>query len=234
MAIFDQEHRPPEADELDTAHAVARVLLGALPIVGAPASELLNRIVAPPLERRRDEWMEDVGAALRKMEETGGLNLEALRDNPAFIDVAMQATQAALRTSREEKRAALRNALLNSAGPGAPDVQLQLVFVSIVDAFTDWHLTILSYFANPREWFQRNNPEFRSNLTAGSPLDILRYAYPEIVADRALFGLVWNELYTRGLVNTSNLVVTMSAGGMWDKRTTPLGDKFLKYIDSPE
>jgi len=41
------------------------------------------------------------------------------------------------------------------------------------------------------------------------------------------------ELYADGLMNTGNLNVTMSSRGMADKRTTSLGDKFIKFISQP-
>ena len=60
MAIFDQEHRPPEPCIADALHALARSGLDALPYVGAACAELLTLVVTPSLERRRHEWMEDV------------------------------------------------------------------------------------------------------------------------------------------------------------------------------
>ena len=103
----------PEPTKGDAA--IARAGLGAIPVGGAAAIELLNAIVTPPLERRRQEWMERIGNALKRLEEEKGIILEKLQNNDAFVDIALQASQTALRTSQEEKLDALKNAVLNSS-----------------------------------------------------------------------------------------------------------------------
>ena len=77
----DQKYTPPEKSVGDAVHAVARAGLGAIPVAGAAASELLIAIVSPPLEKRRSEWMAEVGEALRKLEEQMGVVLESLQTN---------------------------------------------------------------------------------------------------------------------------------------------------------
>jgi hypothetical protein len=56
----------------------------------------------------------------------------------------MHATQAAIRNHQKEKLEALRNAVLNSAEKNALDEDIKLMFVSLIDTFTPWHLRILS------------------------------------------------------------------------------------------
>ena len=65
----EQKYTPPEKSAGDAVHAVARARVGAMLLAGAAASELLISIVTPPLEKRRSEWMAQVGDALRKLEE---------------------------------------------------------------------------------------------------------------------------------------------------------------------
>ena len=91
-----------------------KTTLGKVPIPGL--AEVFSRIFAAPLEKRRLEWMKEVAGGLRKLEVEHGVRLEQLQDNPAFIDAVFRASQAAVLTSQEEKKAALRNAVLNSAG----------------------------------------------------------------------------------------------------------------------
>src|SRR5882724_12867217 len=119
------KYTPPEKSTGDAVHAVARAGLGALPVAGAAASELLIALVTPPLERRRNEWMAEVGDALLKLEERMGVVLESLQTQDQFVDVAVAATLIALRTSNKEKREALKNAILNSALPNPPEESLQ-------------------------------------------------------------------------------------------------------------
>jgi hypothetical protein len=153
MAIFEDDYKPPESETGDRAMAVVRSTLGAVPIIGAAAQELLDHVIRPPLVRRQQEWMEDIAGGLRKLEADHGIRPEQLRDNRAFVDAVLSATQAAIRTSQHEKKKALRNAVLNAGLPGAPEVALQQMFISLVDRFSDWHLRILQLFKDPqRHW----------------------------------------------------------------------------------
>ena len=49
MTIFDQEHRPPEADEIDTVYATVRAVAGGIPFLGDVAQELLDKTIGSPL-----------------------------------------------------------------------------------------------------------------------------------------------------------------------------------------
>jgi hypothetical protein len=89
VTIFHSEDEPPEAGPADEALAFARAALSAVPLIGSPAVELLSQIVTPSLERRRDEWLATVGERLRRLEHEKRLRLDDLRDDAAFVDVAV-------------------------------------------------------------------------------------------------------------------------------------------------
>jgi hypothetical protein len=74
----DSKYKSPKATKGDAGHAIVRAGLGAIPVAGSAATELFNAIVVPPLERRRSAWMEQVGEALRRLEEQRGIRLEDL------------------------------------------------------------------------------------------------------------------------------------------------------------
>jgi hypothetical protein len=159
MTIFRSEDRPPQAGPADDALAFGRAALSMVPLVGSPAVELLGLIVKPSLERRRDEWLTGIGERLRSLEEAKRLTLNDLQNDETFVDVATQATQAALRTSQSEKRRALRNAVLNSALRNAPEAVVQQLFVSLIDAFTEWHLKMLAFGEDTEAWLRGRTPD---------------------------------------------------------------------------
>jgi hypothetical protein len=103
-----KEYDPPKSGDGDIGYAVVKAGLGSIPVVGAAAAELLGLVVTPPLERRRNKWMAEVGDALRQLEEKMGVVIETLQDNDQFVDAAIEATQIALRTSNAEKKEALK------------------------------------------------------------------------------------------------------------------------------
>jgi len=123
--------------------------LGGIPVVGPAAQELLQMIIAPPFVRRQGEWAEAVGTAIRTLEGEKGIEPDELRDKPAFIHAVLASTQLAIRTSQEEKRKALLNAITNAALPGAPDVSEQHMFIALVERMTEWHIRALRLFQNP-------------------------------------------------------------------------------------
>ena len=56
---------PPKPTTGDVAHALTKAGLSMIPVVGGPAVEIFQHLVQPPLERRLNEWMEQVGESPR-------------------------------------------------------------------------------------------------------------------------------------------------------------------------
>lgn len=226
----DDDTKPPKSSAGDYGHAVVRAVLGAIPIGGAAATEIFNAVVMPPLDKRRDRWREMVGMKLKEQASVGAIDLEALASNESFATVAMHASQVAIRTHSEEKLAALRNALLNAALPNPPEESLQQMFIHLVDSFTEWHIRILKLFQDPPHWFQvieRQEPKF---FTMSSISQVLIAAYPELQDRRQFYDLILSELEAKSLCSGVSAHVSMSGSGALDKRTTDLGDQFLRFI----
>jgi hypothetical protein len=227
------EHKKPEKTTGDVVHGLVKAGISQIPIVGAPTAEIFTLIVAPPYERRRDEWVESIGIGLKELaEKVDGLRLEELSQNDIFITTATHATQAAIRNHQKEKLEALRNAVLNAALPNAPEEDLQLMFLYYVDSFTPWHLVILKFFDNPQEWGNKYNIKY-PGFMAGSPSTVLELTFNELQGKQETYDLYVKDLFTRGLLNTDSLHTTMTDAGMFASRTTTLGRQFLNFITSP-
>lgn len=222
----------PKPTVSDAAHAVVRAGLGAIPYAGAAAVELFSAIVNPPIERRRTEWMERVGNALKELEDRAGINLEALQVNEVFIDAVLQASQVALRNNQTEKLESLKNAVLNSALPNPPEESLQQIYLNFIDTLTVWHLKLLDLFQNPAKWAERKNHRF-PNMSMGGRSTFVENAFPELRNRRTFYDQIWKDLYLKGLVTTDSLHVTMSGTGLWESATSQLGNNFLKFIANP-
>jgi len=106
--MADEKLAVPKRSKGDAAHAVAKAGLSAVSIVGGPAAELFQYVVQPPLEKRREEWMNQVGKKLQELE-ARGVSIEDLQNNEQFISAVMYASQLALRTHQTAKLEALRN-----------------------------------------------------------------------------------------------------------------------------
>lgn len=213
----------PEQSEGDIAHALAKAGLSMIPVAGGPAVELLQLLVQPPLEKRRAEWMQVIGEKLQRLEEQG-LDLEDLQGNERFVSAVMHATQAAMRTHVVAKREALRNAILNVAIGQAPDETMQHLLLSFIDDFTEMHLRILKVF---------HQPTVLQGITMGGLSTVLEQAIPDLRNRRDIYDQLWKDLYSRGLVNTEGLHVTMTGNGLGSRRTTGLGEVLLNFISEP-
>jgi hypothetical protein len=222
------EFEPPDPSTGDTAHLVARGILSIVPGL----SELFEEFVTPPLEKRLDEWRDNVGNTLKYLEEKKGISLELLQQDEEFVDIVLQATQIAMRNSQIEKRIALRNAIVNTAIMESIDHAHRQMFLNYIDIFTVWHIEMLKLMQNPLEWGKRNDHEYPLG-SSGSLARIITSAYPELDGQRDFYDQVWAELRQRGLVNTDSLHTMMTTRGTLDKRTTDFGDLFLEYVEEP-
>ena len=217
----------------DIAYGVAKAVLGSIPVVGATASELLQLLVTPPLEKRRNEWMIEVGEKLKQLEQKEELDLIKLANNDVFIDVVLQTTQLALRTSEKEKIQYFKNVILNSAVEENPNITEVQIFLNFISTFTVWHIKILKLFDNPENWFKKNGKSLPNYMAAGLS-NVLEEAYPELKGKRELYDLIWDDLSRAGLHKTSGLHTTMTGSGLMVPRTTTFGKEFLEFItESP-
>lgn len=217
----------------DYSYAVAKGGLGAIPIVGSVASELLGLLVTPPLEKRRQKWMTEVGQKLKELEESSKIDLSTLADNEQFIDTVLVATTLALKTSEDEKIKAFQNAILSTALGQPLDKTKGQVFLNLLDSFTVWHIKILHFIDNPIRWYE-NARETPPDIMMGSLSGILIKTFPSLSGQQELLDVIWRDLHDNGLHNTGSLMATMSSNGLLANRTTQLGQDFLKFISTPK
>ena len=158
--------------------------------------------------------------------------IESLSQNDQFVDVAIEATYIALKTSAQEKREALKNAVLNTALPNPPEESLQNMFLSFIESLTVLHLRLLELFNNPEEYIAKHNGQF-GNISMGSMSQLIESVFPELKGRRDLYDLIWKDLFSKALVTINGLHTMMTANGVMTKRTTHIGELFLKFIKDP-
>jgi hypothetical protein len=107
----------------------------------------------------------------------------------------MQASKAAVQTSENEKRAAFRNAVLNSALPNPPDESKRQIFLMLLGQITVWHIRILSMLANPPRWFAANGKSMPQWSIAGSLSQLLTTGYPELKDQREFYDIIGKDLF---------------------------------------
>lgn len=220
----------PNKSAADVAYSLVKAAISAVPVAGGPAAEVLGLIFGPPLEKRREKWLEQLADAVRELHDNvAELTPEKLSQDEAFISTALHATEIAVRTHQQEKLEALRNAVVSAALPGAPDETMQQIFLNHVDNLTPWHLRILTFFDGPQDWGRRHEITYPTWMS-GSPGRVLEHSMPELAGARGFYDQIVSDLEQRGLMPSGGLHTMMTTQGMFSPRITPLGKQFLKFI----
>lgn len=217
----------------DLIHATARIALSMIPYAGSAAAEIFNMVIAPPLERRRDQWMVRIYEGLQELKQMDpAFDIAELANNDQFITVVMQATQLAIKNHEQEKLQALHNAVLNAAVKISIDEAKQLMFLNYINDFTIWDIKLLMYLQDPKRRFQEAGKPLPP-IEMGSPIIPMEAFYPEIKGQKDFIKLLISEMYRKGLLNTENLSSMVSKDSLYSSKTTALGKEFVIYISSP-
>ncbi len=68
----------------------------------------------------------------------------------------------------------------------------------------------------------------------GGLIQVVEAAIPELRGNKAISERIAADLESMGLTSGGNLNVTMTGSGLVARRSTPLGQAFLKFVASPE
>jgi hypothetical protein len=143
------------------------------------------------------------------------------------------ATRTVGHTSQQDKITALRNAVLNSVAPDAPDADTQAIFLAMIDRFTPSHLRLLTLWNDPPAWFSCHQ-----GLTvpvagmAGSRTQTVEAGLPEMRGRKEFYLLVAGDLLDAGLMAAS-LSGMVSASALLDRLTTGFGQQLVRFISTP-
>ena len=120
----------PTESAIDRAIPVVKAAIDLVPGLGSSINDLLFGYLRTPLQKRYQEWMETVGQGLSDLEHhAANFSYAQAFDDENFVTAFIAATDAAWRTHHQEKREALRNAVLNAALPSTIQPDLQQMFI---------------------------------------------------------------------------------------------------------
>lgn len=205
----------------DGIKIIADSALSLIPVGGALISGVWDAVKSNAAQKRLKEWQTLVEARLSGLE----ITLQDIGSNEAFATALFHTTEAALKTSENQKRQYLANALRNSIDCDLDESRM-MIFFNLLDRYTTLHLKILDYFSNPKKLCEKHGVAF----FMGSPKDPLFAVYPDLKESEALVDKIVKELYYDGLMSTDNLNITMTSMGMIASRTTPLGSQFINFL----
>ena len=228
--------KPPNTKSTgDFAREVGRAVISLVPAAGGPLQVAFENLFSSPLEKRKQAWLEQLAGVLTEVQaRVEDLTPEKLASNEAFVTLAMQASQVAIRNHQQAKLDALRNAVLNAALPNPPQEDEQLIFIRLIDQLTPWHLRVLAVLDDPNAWMQRNqvpNPGWGM----GGVSTVLEHCLTDLRGQRDIYEQIVRDLQVDGLMGQGHFLnVTMTGGGMMESRTTARGKRFIGFISAPQ
>jgi hypothetical protein len=117
---------PGRSPGKEIAARIAEAALGSVPVAGNALAVTFVTVLNWRLEERREQWFTQLAEGVEELrEQVEGISLDALVGDERFTDAVVSATRTVEHTCQAEKISALRNAVLNSAVPGAPDAVTQ-------------------------------------------------------------------------------------------------------------
>ena len=235
---MDSDHEElSERSAGDIAHLAAKAALSAIPIVGGPAAELFGALVTPPLEKRRQEWIEEVAAVLRQLESDKIVRLEELRQNEEFTSLLVQATVVAIRNHHAEKKQALRNCVTNAAAGVDIDADIQLSFIRFVDELSPSHVKLLTLLSDQtRISAVRSYGDLYGALVPDLPAGITEAVFKMMCMDLDSRGLIWISQDIDdfpGIYEASKMLLENTRDDLPRVLVSQVGRSFLEVIAAP-
>ncbi|SRR6266568_2711412 len=224
---------PGKSTSREIAERAAEVALGYVPIAGPVLAAAFVTAVGWRLDQRRDEWLTRLAEGLEDLRERiGDVDFENLASNDLFVDAVVTTTRTIYHTHQEEKITALRNAVLNSVAPDAPDADTQAIFLNLVDRYTPSHLRMLQLWDDPPAWFARHSLTPPQGVMAGSRTMTVEAGLPEMQGRQEFYLLVASDLMSAGLM-TASLPGMVTYEVLMDRLTNDLGRQFVRFISPP-
>lgn len=138
---MDADHAKDRAE--DTAVAVLEAAASMIPFVGGPASVLVNRSFGSAVQRRNDRIFAKIESDVQELLHRMNLaDSDAVLNSEEFMAAVHRVFRASQETTSDEKREALRNALLNGyVGPGFRGQRDE--FLTLVTRYEPGHVVVL-------------------------------------------------------------------------------------------
>jgi hypothetical protein len=207
--------------------------LGSVPVIGNALTVVFVTALGWRLEERREKWFTELAGAVEELRgQMDGLSLESLTGSDLFTDAVVTATRTVEHTHQAEKIEALRNAVLNSVGPDAPDADTQAIILNLIDRFTPSHLRLVTLWDDPAAWFESHGLPLPQAGMITSRTVTVEAGLPEMKGRKDFYLLVADELRSAGML-TAGLTGNVQPPSLMSRLTTDFGRQFVRFISSP-
>lgn len=232
------DDRLPEVPRPDRSDLVRKGIVGIMSAIPF-AAPIVDMVLPSTFENRLITWLMKLKEDFEKLEKkVDELDPKALAEDEEFMTTVLNAARIVSFTHRKEKHEMLRNVVLNSALPDAPEDDERTVFLNLVEEFSVSHILVLKAFRLPgiRDLlgFSLEVGEWRENAGVGELFDFVTNSTPELDIKFDFFVLVLSGLHARQLIGNSHQEVRRTLTRIsHTPELTAFGQRFLKFIESP-
>jgi hypothetical protein len=224
---------PGKSTGREIVERAAEAALGSVPVVGNALAVTFVTALGWRLEQRRERWFTELAEGVEELRgRVDGLDLEDLASNDLFVDAVVTATRTVEHTHQAEKLEALRNAVLNSVAPDAPDADTQAVILNLIDQFTPSHMRLVTLWDDPPAWFASHGISRPQGAFVTSRTVTVEAGLPEMQGRKDFYTLIAGELSSAGML-TASLSGMVQPPALMSRLTTDFGRQFVRFISPP-
>lgn len=204
--------------------------MSSIPFVGGLLAEYIGMAQSKIVDKRTAQWQAMVDFQLQKLQG----ELDNLTESEFFFSCIQVATTNALRAYQEEKRQLFANTIYNSATLNL-DEDKKMLFLSLLDRHTLAGLKLLKYYSEnhycKEDSIHRNSMETSYTISGTEyPTKSILENNPEFNNDSEYVKTLTEQLFGDGLISLIDFSIPEVPKQARRKRTTNIGDEFLKFI----
>jgi len=224
---------PGKSKGRELAERITEAGLSSVPLAGGTLAVVFTTLVSWRLDQHREEWLTELAEAVEDLQRRlGDVDVDKLVEDPRFLDAVVSATRTIEHTHQRDKVEALRNAVLNSVSPDAPDADTQAYFLNLADRFTASHLRLLTMWDDPPAWFEARGLTAPVTMFAGSRTMTVDIGLPEMKGRQEFYLALAEDLRVAGLLS-AQLTGNVSGSALMSRLTTEMGRQMVRFISAP-
>lgn len=149
--VKDKQLEVPKSDISDDLINSAKAVISVIPLPWTgTALEVFDMIVASPLEKRREKWMQVVADSLKGLEDKDEKIVQRLKENPEFISFLLEMGNVWIRNHEQEKFTQLKNTLINFENSPLK-YDRKKGYVNLINELSVVHVKVLKFIYDNRE-----------------------------------------------------------------------------------
>ncbi len=227
----------PKPDGSDLARKAMVAIASVIPF----AAPVVDMVLPSPFGNKLIKWLMELKEDFEKLEKkVGELDAKALAEDEEFMTTMLNAARIVSYTHRKEKHEMLRNAVLNSALPDAPEDDERTAFINLIEEFSVAHIMILlslKQFKAPQGLsLSLSDPQWRINSQLNTLYDLLSKHLQEPRPQYQFFISILSDVYNKALIanyHSDESHPSSPSRRSYCPELTNFGHRFLDFIESP-